>query len=222
MSGKRKRAAKGTAAPPRRYDSSRRQAQAAETRAQIQGAARSLFIERGYAGTTIKAIAEAAGVAEETVYSAFGSKGELLYGVLMKAILGDPPVHFRDRAEIQAVIREPDQRRQIHMFAETMTPVIEGYSAIWRVMRAAELSEPEIAGLVEQAIRGRMGGMAEFVSALLSHGPLRTGLTASAANEMVWLLASPDVHNQLRRDLGWSVDRYQSWLAESLERILLT
>jgi AcrR family transcriptional regulator len=221
MPEKRKRPGKPSVQRTRRYDSSRRRAQAAETRSQIQRAAGTLFIERGYAGTTIKAIAEAAGVAEETVYSAFGSKRELLYGLVMKAVLGDPPVPFLDRPEIQAVVRERDQHRQIRMFAQTMTPVLEGYSGLWRVMRAAEPSDPELATLVRQSMRGRMGGMREFITALLGNGSLRPGLSTAHASETVWTLASPDLHGLLRLDLGWSPGRYESWLAESLERLLL-
>ena len=62
----------------REYDSSRRQRQAAQTRADILQAARRLFSERGYAATTIEAIAAEAEVAEATVYAGFGSKRGIL------------------------------------------------------------------------------------------------------------------------------------------------
>ena len=62
----------------REYDSSRRQRQAAQTRADILQAARRLFSERGYAATTIEAIAAEAQVAEATVYAGFGSKRGIL------------------------------------------------------------------------------------------------------------------------------------------------
>jgi AcrR family transcriptional regulator len=206
----------------RRYDSSRRKAQAEETRASILDAARELFVTHGYAGTTVKAISEAAGVAEETVYLSFGSKRDLMKGLLHIAVLGDPPVPFLDRPEIQAVIRERDQRRQIDMFSRAMTPVFESSSDLWSVMRSAEPTEPEIAAVVRDSMRGRLAGMGEFVTALLSNGTLRRGLEPSRAAELVWTLASPEIHRMLRRDLGWSVERYQGWLADSLQRVLLS
>src|SRR2546428_14103743 len=49
------------AKPPRRYDSTRRRAQAAETRQDILKAALQLFLEGCYAGTTISDVAAAAG-----------------------------------------------------------------------------------------------------------------------------------------------------------------
>ena len=62
----------------REYDSSRRRRQAAQTRADILQAARRLFSARGYAATTIEAIAGEAEVAEATVYAGFGSKRGIL------------------------------------------------------------------------------------------------------------------------------------------------
>ena len=50
---------------------------AAETRRQIVRAARRLFVDSGYAGTTVEAIAAEAGVALATVYKAFGTKAAI-------------------------------------------------------------------------------------------------------------------------------------------------
>lgn len=62
----------------RRYNSTRRQAQARETRRQILEAARHLFTTRGYAGTTVETLAHEVGVAVETVYATFRSKRTVL------------------------------------------------------------------------------------------------------------------------------------------------
>src|SRR5438552_18872477 len=74
--------------PPRRYDSTRRRAQAAQTRQDILKAALQLFLEVGYARTTINDVAAAAGVAVETIYRGFGSKAALFKGVAEVAIAG--------------------------------------------------------------------------------------------------------------------------------------
>ncbi|HXY31149.1 MAG TPA: helix-turn-helix domain-containing protein [Gemmatimonadaceae bacterium] len=209
---------------PRRrrpYDSTRRRAQAAETRQQILSAARALFTVRGYAGATMQAIAGEAGVSVETVYAGFGTKRDLLRGLLLSVVLGDPPVAFLDRPEIPAVIQERDQRRQIALFVRTFTPVHERAGDVWAVIRAAEKSEPTIAALVRDMMRGRLAGMSQFVTALVSNGPLRAGVTPSAATEIVWTLTSPEVHRLLRVDRGWSAERYEQWLIDSLERLLV-
>src|SRR6266545_2423014 len=76
------------AKPRRRYDSRRRQAQAAQTRHDILIAAHEPFLQRGYAGTTLASIATAAGVVVETIYRAYGSKAGLFKAVVEAAVAG--------------------------------------------------------------------------------------------------------------------------------------
>src|SRR6059058_551864 len=56
----------------------RRERQAQLTRGEILGAARRLFAERGYTRTSVRDIAEAAGVSAQTVYDSIGSKQALV------------------------------------------------------------------------------------------------------------------------------------------------
>src|SRR3990170_6884362 len=76
-------------APPRRYDASRRQADAAERRARIVTAAQDLFLTQGYGATSIAAIAEAADVSTPTVYAQFESKAGILARMVGVAVAGD-------------------------------------------------------------------------------------------------------------------------------------
>src|SRR5439155_1248301 len=110
--------------PKRAYNSSRRQVQARHTRQQIAIAARKLFVERGYAGATMEAIAQDAGVATETIYAVFGSKNKVLLHLLDIAVGGDDePIRLLDRPGPQAVFQERDQRRQLRMFAHDIAAV---------------------------------------------------------------------------------------------------
>ncbi len=56
----------------------RRAVQAEQTRAEIVSAARRQFAATGYAGTSVKDIAAAAGVSVQTVYDSVGSKADLV------------------------------------------------------------------------------------------------------------------------------------------------
>lgn len=221
MPKKVKKAAASPRKAKRRYDSSRRQAQAAETRVAIMEAAQELFRARGYQGTTIEGIAKSAGVAPETVYGAFGSKRELLSVLVLRAVMGDPPVPFLERPEVLAVIREHDQRKQVRLYPCTMSKVHQSVGELWQVMRGAELSEPEIADLMHGFLRGRMSGVNQFITALLSNGPLRPGVTPTIAAETVWALSSEEVYHLLCIDRGWTLERYEQWLGDTLERLLL-
>lgn len=83
---------------------STRQAQKAETRAALLAAARALFAERGYEATTLKAVAERAGVAVGTVFVHVPDKAMLLVEALhddlarvLEAARAAPPGAPRDR-----------------------------------------------------------------------------------------------------------------------------
>ncbi len=206
----------------RAYDSTRRQQQAEATRREIVEAASRLFTEHGYAGTTIAAIARAAGVAPETVYAAFGNKRAILARVVGVLVVGDHErVPLGDRPSVLAIVQEPDQRRKIELLAKMMRVVHERVGPVWRMMRAAEPQDPDIAALVQDGLKGRHLGMSQFVVALHSHGPLRQGMTMSVASETVWAIGSAEVHRLLTVDRGWSGEKYEAWLSDVLARVLL-
>jgi TetR/AcrR family transcriptional regulator of autoinduction and epiphytic fitness len=208
--------------PKRRYDSSRRKQQARQTRRQILDAARQLFIERGYSGATIEAIAQAAGVATETVYASFGSKRAILSRLVEISVGGDErPIPLLERPGPQAVRREPDQPRQIQIFASQIAEIMTRVAPIFAVMNAAAKTEPEIAELLDRLLAERLGGMTYFISALSAQGGLRDGLDASTAAETVWALTSAEVFNLLTIQRSWSKEQYAAWLADSLTRLLL-
>jgi hypothetical protein len=88
-------------------------------------------------------------------------------------------------------------------------------------MRLAALTEPEIAVLLQDVLGKRLEGMRFFVEALASNGPLRTGLPVADAVDEVWTLTSAEVHRLLTVDRGWSGDRYETWLVDTLAAVLL-
>jgi AcrR family transcriptional regulator len=208
--------------PKRAYNSTRRQAQARQTRQQIAEAARVLFTERGYSGTTIEAIAQQAGVAPETIYSIFRSKHRVLWYLFDTAVGGDEePVPIIERPGPQAILHETDQRRQITMFARGIATVMGRAAPVFDMLRSAAETEPEIAALVQRLTDERWHNMGVVLGAITANGPLRDGLDSESAVAAVWTLASPQVCLLLMRDRGWGEDQYAAWLAESLIRLLL-
>jgi AcrR family transcriptional regulator len=206
----------------RRYDSSRRQARARETQREVIEAARHLFMERGYAGTTIEQIAQAAGVAVETLYATFGSKRAVLSRLVGVSVVGDDePVPLLERSGPQAVRREPDQRRQVGIFAHDMREIMGRMGPIFGIMRTAAETEPDIAELLRGILQNRLQGITQFVRWLAANAPLRDGLTVEDAGETTWALTSAEVHHLLTVDRGWSDDRYEAWLRDTLATLLL-
>lgn len=208
--------------PRRKYDSSRRKEQARRTRLQITEAARQLFMERSYAGATIEAIAEKAGVAKETVYAIFGSKRSILAFLLDISVGGDDqPVHLLDRPEQQAVLRDTDQRRQVENFARGITEILQRGAPVIEIMHHAAKSEPEVAEQLTAIYKRRLGNMVRFVHSLAANGPLRDGLDEASAAETTWALTSPNLFLLFIRERGWSKEQYSRWLADVLGRALL-
>jgi AcrR family transcriptional regulator len=208
--------------PKRRYNSTRRQAQARETRRQIVEAARKLFTERGYTGATIQAVAQEAGVAPETIYAVFENKRAILAHLIDVSVGGDDqPIPLLQRSGPQAVFREPDPRLQLRLFALDISMILERVAPIFEVVRVAAKTEPDIADLLQNLLRQRWQNIAAFVESLSGHGPLREGVVETQATEYVWTLTSPEVFRLLTVDRGWSREQYVRWLADTLTRLLL-
>ena len=204
------------------YNSNRRKEQALQTRRQIVEAARNLFIERGYAGATIDAIAQSAGVAPETVYAAFGSKRAILSKLFELSLVGDDlPIPLLERGEQQEVLRGADQHRQIELFAAGIYDIMYRVAPLFDIMHVAAKTEPEIAEMLKNILNARVQGMMAFVRALLKNGPLRPGLTPETAAETVWTLTSAEVFTLLKTNRGWSEEQHKQWLADNLTRLLL-
>ena len=208
--------------PKRKYDSSRRKAQARQTRLQIVEAARSLFIKKGYAGATIDAIAQEAGVAQETVYAIFGNKRSILASLLDISVGGDDqPIRILDRPKPQSVLHDADQRRQLEMFSQDIAEIMTRAAPVFEIMRSAAKTEPEIAGLMKNLFKERLHNMIIFVQSVAANGLLREGLDNAQAGEIAWALTSPELFQLLTGERGWSKEKYAQWLADALTRILL-
>ncbi|MGZ9222483.1 MAG: TetR/AcrR family transcriptional regulator [Anaerolineales bacterium] len=209
--------------PKRKYDSTRRQAQAEETRHQILAAAHKLFMERGYAGATIEAIATEAGVAPETIYAVFKNKKKILVNLInfLSATRAEEKTPLLQRAGPQAVAQERDQRRQLQMFAQIVANNLEGAAPISEIILVAAKTERDVDKIMRQLIKQRWQHMTVAVQQIASNGPFREKMDEADATDIVWTLTSPEVFLLLTRDLGWPKEKYVQWLAETLARVLL-
>ncbi|HEX6674987.1 MAG TPA: helix-turn-helix domain-containing protein [Actinomycetes bacterium] len=210
--------------PRRRYDSRRRQAQAAQTRHDILVAAHEPFLQRGYAGTTLASIATAAGVVVETVYRAYGSKAGLFKAVVEAAVAGGAARAERppdERPAIQAVIAETDPRRQLELYAATQPGIHARVGPLLRVLGEAAAAEPELAEVARQLEAQRLAGMGRFAQLLADRGALRPDVPVQEARDVLWTLNAHAVHDLLVTQRGWSPERYRDWLADTLARALL-
>lgn len=204
----------------RRYTSPVRDEQAARTRGRILDAAAALFESRGYGATSIRAVADRAGVAADTVYAVFGTKARLLTALVDARLGGDTGVaNLLDRPEAVAIRDERDQRRQIHRFARFVASLVEAAGPVYEILRTASAAGPDMAALHAEMDGYRLRNMRQVAVYLAARGPLRVDV--ERAGEVIWVLASPDVSRMLRHGRRWSREQHAGWLEDVLTRALL-
>ena len=208
--------------PRRRYDSTRRQEQARENRRAVLEAAHRIFLERGYAATTVGAIAAAAGVSVETVYKAFGNKPGLVKAVVDVAIVGDDePVPMLQRDLVRRMEAEPDPRRKLTMYGEHLADSAPRRVPVELLVRAAAASDAGAAGVLGELEAERLTGMAFFARDLDEGGHLRTGVSVDEARDVLWTYNSAEVYELLVIGREWTPQRYGRWVANALAAALL-
>ncbi len=204
----------------RAYTSVVRQEQAASTRARILEAAGERFVANGYGRTTIREIAEAAHVADDTVYAVFGTKARVLTALIDQRLAPAAGVdNVTDRPEAQAVRDEPDPRRQLALFARDMAAVSARVRPVYEIMRTASAVEPDMAVIYAEMDAHRLANMRRVAGWIAAHGALR--VEVDRAGEIIWALASPDVARMFCDGLGWTQDQYVLWLEDALTRVLM-
>jgi AcrR family transcriptional regulator len=207
----------------RRYDNRLRTEQAGHTRAAILAAARRLITERGYAATSVRDIAEAAGVSFPTVYAAVGTKPAILKALWDIAVAGDDdPIPMAERPQVKTAEADPDPRVTLAAFAHQITIAGARTAPLLRVIDEAAGGSPEIAALAEKTRAELHAGVTRLARNLHDSGALRPDLTVAKAADILWMLAGGVVHHALTEQRGWSAAEAEEWLATSLSRLLLT
>jgi AcrR family transcriptional regulator len=207
--------------PRRGYLSTTRSERARQTRSRVIEAATRLFVEQGYATTTMRAIAAAAGVAVPTVELLFGTKAQLLHVVIDVAIAGDDePVPVLSRAWTA----EATSARELSDFLSAVAQVVcEAQARSAGVMLAAyeaAASDPDIHVLIADRELQRQRTAGWIVDGVMARAALRPELDRNAAIDTVWLLMDPVIFSRLTRNRAWSIDRYASWFGTSITRLL--
>lgn len=202
----------------RAYVSDVRSQAAAGTRARILAAARDLFLDMGYAGTTTTAVARAAGVSQAAVFAAFGSKPALLVSVVASEAKGVADVPMRELPDWRRMAAEPDPVAAVALFASF---VRRAHERTWRLLglvRSASDGDPALGEAAARAGEGRRDDCAWFMTEVLR---LPRRVARGDLLDVVWAQASVDMYRLLVVERGWPPARYERWLAETLRGLLL-
>ena len=191
-----------------------RQRQALETRAQIVVAARRLFAARGYAGTTIQAIADESGVAVPTIYDAFRSKRGILEGARL-AMLAESDIP----ALMVEAMAEPDAARKLDLAAKWIRQQMERSSDVIRAFREGSRLDAEVAEDHRRILDNRSRSMARVIDSLAD--ALDPRVSKREATDLLWAFSNEELYRELVEERGWSPERFERWLATTLRQQLL-
>lgn len=181
-----------------------RQQQAAATRDRIAAAARTLFADRGYGVTSIEAIAAAAGVAVRTVYSAFGSKREILSRICDNWL---DEAGARERAE--QVLADPDPRSRLHGTAGWLTNLYDTGLDVATIFEGATDESPQ----TRELLRAKLAGRDQVLDAMVASLAPILPAGVPQAQSVLRALAAPGVYRALVIEAGWSPDQFTGWVA---------
>jgi AcrR family transcriptional regulator len=201
----------------RSYASLSRQRQAEATRRRIVEATRRLLRSKGYAGMTIEAIAQGAGVSAPSVYAIFKSKTGILTELLDQSTFG-PSYEEAVRQALSA----GEAETRLRLAAGIARQIHDAQSAVFDLLRGAGVVAPKLRKLEQQRESLRYKRQEQMIISLQDAGRLRAGLDYVSARDVFWMLTGRDVYRMLVRERGWSSEKYQNWLSDTLISSLLT
>ncbi|MDP8927047.1 MAG: TetR/AcrR family transcriptional regulator [Actinomycetota bacterium] len=199
-----------------------RRERARQTRRRMVDSARELFIAQGYAATTMAQIAAGAGVAVQTVYYTFKSKGQLLSEVVEVTAAGDDdPVPVPRRAWVREMLSASSAQRVVALGVEHGTAIYERVAVLWPAVAAAAATDPDVEDYWRGVTANRRSGQRGMVTRVAELGDLRPGLGVERATDLVVVLAGHDVYRGLVQEAQWPVPVYKAWLFTILTQQLL-
>ena len=200
----------------RSYSSAARTEAAGDRRARILASAKELFCQRGIDAVTIAEIADKSGVAGSTVYAIFKSKEGILRELMEQSLFGD---RFQSARQSLAGIKDPVEA--IARTSRVARAIYESESSDLGLLRNVSGFSPALRKIEEEFEKTRFGMQEERLRRLFKAGKAKRGIGLDEARRILWMYTSRDVYRLLVHEGGWTSDRYESWLGETLLEALV-
>jgi len=145
----------------------KREAKAQETKLRLVDTALELFARQGYEATSVKEIAQAAGVAQGLLYTHFASKEDLFWGILERYSFAPHLREMMAEAEHRPaaeVLREAGER--FHAFLSARQPLM-------RLIIGEAQSNPKVAAVFARYLQEEAGAFHRYLQARIAAGELR-------------------------------------------------
>lgn len=194
----------------------RRAEYAAATRQAIFDAARELFTAKGYFATTVDDIAMAARVAPASVYAVAGGKQGLLNAIIeARTTASDVEETY---ARISAMT---DTDELLRFIAGATRTRFENARDLMRVVIDTAPHDAAAAQALATAHASLREGLARTAQRFAELGALRDGIDVRAATDVLWFYLHNGAYFTMTDDNGWSLDKVEQWLRESIRTALL-
>ncbi|THV41099.1 TetR/AcrR family transcriptional regulator [Glycomyces buryatensis] len=182
------------------------------TRRKILDAAHRLFVEHGYGTTTLKDVADEAGVAVQTIYFVFGNKRTLVKELVDVTIAGDDePVPTLGRDWFQEAVEAETGQELLERFVEGTSGVLARVAPILKVIATAAATDQELAAEWDRAEDPRYTVITRAATAFLEKPGARKSLTVEEAADRMFGLLSPELYQVMVADRGWDEGEWQRW-----------
>lgn len=202
----------------RRYRSRVREESARRTRELIRDAGADLFVRQGYVSTTVKQIADAAGVANRTVFTAFpGGKLEIFEAALTAA-LDSEGAELRVHSGGSTA---DDVGRIVTQIVAQGIALLERAGALMMVAVESAGADPDMRRLSQDSAQQSAVNAMSIAEGLSEHGLLRSEISVDKAAGVLSAFVSPHLHHHMRQVGRWDVDDYRVWLEFNIRRNLM-
>ena len=201
---------------PRPYTSSLRAEAADETRARILSSAKDLFSQRGIDAVTIAEIAGKSGVAGSTVYAIFKSKEGILRNLMEQSLFGGG---FQSAQQLLSGISDPVE--MIALTSHVARAIYSSESSDLGLLRSASGFSPALRKIEQEFEQTRYEMQKERLQRLFAAGRARKDISFDEARRIMCMYTSREVYRMLVTEGGWTSDRYQEWLSQTLVAALV-
>lgn len=194
-----------------------RRGRAKATQWRIVKAAYLLFCAQGYAGTTMAEIAEAAGVAVQSVYFTFHTKAALLSRAYDFAVMGEAEPEIPQRqAWYEAMTAEPDVTQALRHFVTGVGEITRRVTPLSLAAQVAADGDPDTARVMAFHDGMQADAYREVVKLLSAKAGLKPGLSLERGTDLLLLYAGTDVYHVMVEMRGWSHDEWLGWTVVTL------
>lgn len=203
----------------RRYDATGRREQARRQHEETLTIARARFLEHGYGGVTVEAIAVEAKVSPATVYKSYGGKAGLARALCEQALRGDGSVPAEERSD--QLHSSGDARAIIEGWGKLAAEVSPRVSPLLLLLRDAAQTDDDAAALYGDLEASHLARMTDNARRLLATGQVRPKMTTSAVRDVLWTCTAPELHDLLITRRRWTRAQFARFVADTMTGCLL-